>query len=460
MEKEIITKLRKYEDFLTYKGISLIDKSEYELTMTSQSKLMLSPLFNFVKQFKLLIRSKLYKPSIGNNGKILFLVYTHSHVNTLAPVVKKMKNNFLVVKEDGFTNNIAKKLKQNNIIYNDIEGYLTKESSRSIRRATKSLKSKYKELLKTEEFDKNKLRYLFLIYFPEMIRYIELINNALSAEKPRLLVVMNEITTLGNIAVHVAKQKSIKTLCIQHGAIGNDPGSFVPVSADKVAVWGDSSKRILVNEGTLKEKIVITGAPQFDNIRKLNVKITEDIAREIGLNISKKYILFTTQNYPYMEETVRQVCKAVKSIPDLQFVIKTHPAEYSTKNYEKIIKKSDVKGILTKKYLYPLIKGCSAMITVSSTTGLETLIIGKPLITINLSGKPDTMPYAKSRAAIGVYKSGDILPAIKSVLEDEKVRKKLAKKAKKFIYEQCYKIDGKASDRIIDLINKIVNNGD
>ena len=97
------------------------------------------------------------------------------------------------------------------------------------------------------------------------------------------------------------------------------------------------------------------------------------------------------------------------------------------------------------------------MITVSSTTGLETLIMGKYLITINLSGKPDEMPYAESGAAIGVYKPKDIAPAIKSILEDQIVRKKLTKKTKVFIYDQCYKIDGKASERIINMINKTIS---
>ena len=258
MEKEIIRKLKKYEDFLTYKGISLISRSEYELRVTNQSGLILSPVVNLVKQFKLLARHKLSKNKKPCEKDVLFLAYTHSHVNTLAPVVKKMKDNFLVVKRDGFTNNVAKKLKQNNILYNDIEGYLTKESLKNIRKTKKSFKAKYKELLKTGEFDKKKLRYLFLMYFPEMIRYIEIINNMLSVERPKLLVVMNEINTIGNIAVSVAKQKKIKTLCIQHGAMA-DVSGFTPVSADKIAVWGNSSKKALIKKSVPKEKIVITG---------------------------------------------------------------------------------------------------------------------------------------------------------------------------------------------------------
>jgi len=230
---------------------------------------------------------------------------------------------------------------------------------------------------------------------------------------------------------------------------------FFPVAVDEIAVWGDSSKKQLINEGAPKEKIIVTGAPQFDNLIEFNAKMEEDIKKEINLDTSKKYILFTTQTLPYMEEAVRCVCKAVKSIPPLQLVIKTHPSEYSTKKYERIIKESGVDGILTKKYLHHLIKGCSAMLTVASTTGLEALIMRKPLITINLSGKPDIMPYAESGAALGVYKPENIKPAIKSMLENKDIREKLAKKAKLFIYDLCYKMDGKASERIANLIKEM-----
>jgi len=39
-----------------------------------------------------------------------------------------------------------------------------------------------------------------------------------------------------------------------------------------------------------------------------------------------------------------------------------------------------------------------------------------------------------------------------------KKQKEYATKAKLFIYEQCYKMDGKASERIVNLIKKIIQN--
>ncbi len=455
MEKEIIRKLRKYEDFLTYKGISLIDRSEYELTMSSQSRLMLSPAMNLIKQFKLLLRTRLSKNKIHKKD-VLFLAYTHSHVNTLAPVIKKMKDNFLVVKRDGFTNNVAKKLKQNNISYNDIEVYLTKESSKNIRKARKSLKNKYRELLKTGEFDKQNLSYIFLIYLPEMIRYIEIINNMLSVEKPRLLVVMNEITNLGNIAVHIAKQKSIKTLCIQHGTVG-DASDFTPVYVDKLAVWGDTPKQAFIKKGVPEDMITVTGAPQFDDLALRNIDLKEKELKKIGIKSDKKIIVLATQPVLGIEQITEALSKVVKTIPETQLVIKTHPSEYSTKKYLEMAKKQGLDDVIvTGKYLHPLLNRCDILVTSSSTVGMEAMILDKPVITVNFTDIPDLMPYAEEGAAIGVYKKEDLMKAVKSLFYDKKARDKLIKKGKEFIYKRCYKIDGKASQRVADFINNII----
>ncbi len=457
MDKKIIQLLRKQWIEPNYRGVSLLDKAEYELTNQNQSKLMLSPYFNYLKSMRAKWRSTWYKPDDNNKHKILFLVYTNSHINTCLDIVKILSDKALVIKRDGITDNIAARLKQNNIDFNDIEGYVTKQSAGNIKKEEKILNNEYKSILEKNNENKEALCYLFKNYFVEMTKYIELINNMLDFEKPKIIVVMNEITTLGNIAVTIAKQKGIKTLCIQHGAMGEGPGTFIPVSVDKIAVWGNNSKRILIKEKTSEDKIVITGAPQFDTIINTDHDMTKEIAAEIGLDLEKQYILLTTQGYPFMCEILRSVCKATKSLGGYQLVIKTHPLEYLTNDYKKIVKKEGLKLIFTRKYLHPLISRCSLMITICSTTGLEALMLKKPLITINYTKNPDRMPYAESGSAIGVYRNEELLPAIKRILKDKYLTKKLMKNADKLIYDQCYKTDGKASLRVIELINRMIS---
>ncbi|MDD5086528.1 MAG: UDP-N-acetylglucosamine 2-epimerase, partial [Candidatus Nanoarchaeia archaeon] len=457
MDREILLILRRYDKILTYKGVSLVNIADYELRFTNPSGFMISSLFNFVRRIKLNLRTFFSKPNKDNKADILFLVYTHSHVNTLVPILNKLKEKYTVVKRDGFTDNVAKKLNKNNIKYNDLEGYLNIKSLFRIKNITKKTKRRLKELTKNRK-QKPQMNYVLFEYFPDIVRMIEAVENMLSYEKPKLLVVMNEITTLGKISVYLAKRRGIKTVCIQHGGMGYDHESFIPVSVDKMAVWGNYSKNILIEEGTPEKKLAITGVPQFDKIVRKELTFNKDELKRIGVNSNKKVILLTTQPVKDMFDITRELCKTVKSMSKTQLVIKIHPSEYSIKKYKEIVKNEKVDAVITKDYLYPLISICEVLITNSSTTGIEAMIMGKRVITVNLTGEPDMLPYAEKNAAIGVYKKEDIKKALISVLFDDKTKENLDKKSEEFLYGQCYKMDGKASERVANFLKNMLKN--
>ena len=44
------------------------------------------------------------------------------------------------------------------------------------------------------------------------------------------------------------------------------------------------------------------------------------------------------------------------------------------------------------------------------------------------------------------------------IISDKSKKELLLKKSKKFIEEHCYKIDGKASERVVEAINKEIKN--
>jgi len=95
------------------------------------------------------------------------------------------------------------------------------------------------------------------------------------------------------------------------------------------------------------------------------------------------------------------------------------------------------------------------MVTKSSTTTLEAAILNKPIIILNLSGKPDIIPYVDKGIALGVYKKEDLIPAIKNALYSREVREKLARQREKFVYDYAYLQDGNASERVASLIAQV-----
>jgi len=80
----------------------------------------------------------------------------------------------------------------------------------------------------------------------------------------------------------------------------------------------------------------------------------------------------------------------------------------------------------------------------------------KPVITINLSGKSVTVPYAEEGSALGVYKYEDIEPGILKALYDEETRGKLKVARNKFVREWAGEPDGQASQRIVNLMKEMI----
>ncbi|MCK4348561.1 MAG: hypothetical protein KAW47_08080, partial [Thermoplasmatales archaeon] len=57
---------------------------------------------------------------------------------------------------------------------------------------------------------------------------------------------------------------------------------------------------------------------------------------------------------------------------------------------------------------------------------------------------------------IGVYRCEDIIPAIKSALYDMNARERLKNARERFIYEHHYALDGKATERVVNLITQMI----
>lgn len=265
--------------------------------------------------------------------------------------------------------------------------------------------------------------------------------------------------------------KSIPSIVIQHGAIG-DVGGYTPVITTKIAAWGDICKNQLVNAGVPDEKVVITGNPYFDPI--FDKKIDKEyICGRLGLDPRKGILLLTTLGdvetpfvMPhiiawYNEKLATAVIKVMQEFKDKQLVIKTHPHEddiiykqlVADNNCNNVTIIKDLDLYLTKDLdLYSIIGICDLLITRASTTGLEAMLFKKPVIWLILSRLKGAVPYIESNAAFGVYNEKYLKDAIENAIGDSEVQKHM----KKFVYDYAYKQDGKASERVVNLIIQMI----
>lgn len=206
------------------------------------------------------------------------------------------------------------------------------------------------------------------------------------------------------------------------------------------------------------EKIVVTGLPRYDVLGKARkIYSRPEFVEKYGINPHHKIVHWSTQCHVLSDEentaNFREVFGAIKSLQNVTLVIKQHPAEEEryTKEIKKSISECGVNVVITPKEsdTYEQLFVCDLMMTKTSTTAMEAVALGKPVIILNLSSEPDPVEYVKEGVAIGVYRTGDLRTAIERLLHDDSG---LAAKRDGYIGRYLYKVDGNATSRVVEII--------
>ena len=205
--------------------------------------------------------------------------------------------------------------------------------------------------------------------------------------------------------------------------------------------------------------ISITGQPRTDlllNAKNLYTK--ESLLKKFNIKKGDKIIVFASQKsfeWAHMDVILKEFYKYAKFIKNLKIIVKLKPIENSGL-HKKIAAKFGMKVIEVKDMdLYELIYPCDAVISIDSTVMLEALLLDKPVIKLNFHGVPDSMGYSKSKVVKTINQSKDIPKVINEVLYNKLTRERLKRERKKYINNFFHKIDGKASKRCVDVIEKL-----
>ena len=279
----------------------------------------------------------------------------------------------------------------------------------------------------------------------------------------------------------VASQLNVPTMVIQHGLAGSQNQidskiytiGFIPLSADKIAVWGKAAKNWFVHHGISERRVIITGAPRFDKYiimnrnNTLKLKIKKSVYQHFGIKREKNLILFTPNNQDFnirftslhlalleTENIYKCILNAIKEIPNSHLIIKLHPNDHYEYISSILIKNLGIENVsVVRKYnIEHLLISCDCQITTWSTTGLEGLLFGNPLICIKFRNRKYDVPYIEYDVAYEVSKCEDLPSTIKKVLNNPSA---LKINYKKFLEDFNFKIDGLATKRIAKLIEDL-----
>jgi UDP-N-acetylglucosamine 2-epimerase len=253
-------------------------------------------------------------------------------------------------------------------------------------------------------------------------------------------------------AVAVARRNKVPSLTTLAGQIFDHP-QYGFLNADFVAVNGDSAKELYLRRGIPSSRVFVTGMAHYDDTFRLAKSLLRSRERA-----ESKVIVFATENLPLADTfaMISPVASAVLAIPQARVVIRPHPRE-NPSNYRDFVKRFSSDRIMVDSTtpLLELLSKADICVTGFSNVAVEAMILECPVVCMNLTGRPNKLPYAQEGAALGVHHPDEVGPAITKALFDEETKTSLAERQTAYLKKQFHTTTGDASLRITRLIEEL-----
>jgi len=302
---------------------------------------------------------------------------------------------------------------------------------------------------------KDKLEKLIKRYYKQLFFEYEIIISNFLQQNPKNIILASDSHKMSRLFVLIAKRRKIPTTVIQHGALCGK-FAYVPVLADKIAIWGNYPKKWFMMHGVPEEKLFITGQPRYDDLYNRKIELKKKWQNKRNLKDKYKFLLATNPIGKELNtELIKIVAQGFPKSQDYKLIIKLHPGKSDYEFFNNAIKKLNFSNacITREEDLYLLLFHSDAVITSNSTVGIEALILEKPLIIISLKNLEAQIPYEEYKCALIVKDAEELKKAIKVVMTDANLRAKLKDNSKKFLEDYLYKINGKSTERVLSLLN-------
>ena len=287
--------------------------------------------------------------------------------------------------------------------------------------------------------------------------------------RPNCCISRDDVTPFRNPMCQVFKNSRVPIVILQDGIRTNDlTGNYVmPKVGDAHAAWGEYYKQWHIDRGKLPESQTVTGFPRHDRLVRLPPVDRGAIVQRFGLDPRRKTVLIATEWFQAAssrytteieEDYVRHVLRTLKPHhEDIQIVAKLHPyfQDKCGKIVSQIAEQEGVEVIIAKDSLWELIQLSSFVIVFVSSVAVEALIIGKPVISVNLSDRKDISGLVQDGLAIGAYDEEGLDRAVRRCLADPETCVAPDGRRQELLHPFTGPLDGQSAQRVAGLIEEM-----
>lgn len=353
--------------------------------------------------------------------KALCFIALPYHNRILLPIMEELTRRGMEVKFFTAAAEAAFEITLNDagLPYKHVLDYVTDDIAVQVNEAWRTLRPAWQDKLLTNPL----LHSVPLVIQDKVIRSV--VENSfcfqqmLEVEKPDLLFALHELNSWGKILGHLSHVYKIPYITFQEGlCYARVPlYRFHTDYTTACVVWGDADRQVLLDAGCSPDKTVALGNIDLWATREKAIQ-PEAIAasrQALGIGPDKKVVVFFMSYASYNPFAPSVFLEWLRAHPDVVVVFKWHPIQ-SKDVVERALEKfkgiASVMSVVGGADTYSLLALSDACVLVgNSTTGIEALFFGKPLIEISL------VDHLYSYAAQGVAESANGFEDIGDKLE-------------------------------------------
>ena len=265
------------------------------------------------------------------------------------------------------------------------------------------------------------------------------------------------------VVIEIAKKYKIPSFSIIPGMADTNPFFINWFKTDKICVYGDHALEQLTKVGYDEKRICVTGNPKYDFLKNMDSKKSKlMLEQDLKIDSTKKLVVIGMSRWHEKDENWMSDLIKFCNINNFEIVIKIHPLYKTVSKYSENKIKTISDNCKDEKFFVihdieppKLLSAADVMITDYSSMGLEAVFLGKPLISINLlkeNWEEYTSRVEKYGASIYVENYKMLEKILLEILKENKHIDELKKGREKVIEKYNFGNDGKAAERIFNIL--------
>jgi hypothetical protein len=264
-------------------------------------------------------------------------------------------------------------------------------------------------------------------WMPKLAAEIDQYASLFDREEIGCVVTRFAFTPPGRALLWLAKSRGVPSIAYQppvmlayNKNIGiSCPLSEIPPVATFKTVWGPQYKEYFMSLGVPANRLPVIGNPHFDRMFSYPATNNAEFRQKFGIPESHKVILHPTELRNRMLAKV--AIDAVKALPDATLLLKVRdnecPAERELYN-DLIQDHPRIKVIGFDQHICDMIINSDVILVFLSTCGVEGMLIGKPVVVMDIKYTPPFYSYVEHLGAPEVQNGEELAALLQKLFND------------------------------------------